>query len=76
MVSVNDYFFIFTIFNFLLKYSWLTISLVSSVQHCDSIIHIYMNVHIYMNIHIYIFFFRFFSLISYYIILSIVPCAL
>ena len=41
------------------------VTLVSGVQHSDSVIHIY----------IYTFFFRFFSLIGYYKIFSIVPCA-
>ena len=40
--------------------------LVSGVQHSDSVIYI----------SIYISFFRFFSLIGYYKILSIVPCAI
>ena len=41
--------------------------------------YIYMYIfviHIYVYIYIYIFFFRFFSLIGYYKILTIVPCAL
>ena len=42
--------------------------LVSSVQQSDSYIYIY--------IYIYIFFFRFFSIVGYYEILSIVPCAI
>ena len=42
--------------------------LVSGIQQNDSVIHIYM--------YIYIFFFRFFSIIGYYKILNIVPCAI
>ena len=42
------------------------IMLVSSVQDRDSVIHTYVSP----------FFFRFFSLIGYYKILSIVPCAI
>ena len=40
--------------------------LVSGVQQSDSTI----------QIHIYLFFFRFFSIIGYYKILNIVPCAI
>ena len=40
--------------------------LVSGVQHSDSVISIYLS----------IIFFRFFSLIGHYKILSIVPCAI
>ena len=43
-----------------------SVVLVSSVQQSDSVIHMY----------IYIFSFRFFSLIGYYKILSVVPCAI
>ena len=42
--------------------------LISGIQQSDSVIHTY--------IYIYIFFFRFFSIIGYYKILSIVPCAI
>ena len=42
--------------------------LVSDVQHSDPVIYIY--------IYIYIYIFRFFSIIDYYKILSIIPCAL
>ena len=38
--------------------------------------YIQLYIYIYIYIHIYIFFFRFFSLIDYYNILSIVPCAI
>ena len=47
--------------------------LVSSVQKSDSVIHICVYVCVY--IYIYIFYFRLFSLINYYKILSIVLCA-
>ena len=60
---------------------------VSGVQPIDSVIcvcvcvcvylHIYVYIYIYLcvYIYIYIFFFRFFSIIGYYKILNIVPCA-
>ena len=51
--------------NFLMELIY-SIVLVSGVKHSDSVIYIY----------IYIFLFRFFSLIGYYKILSIVPCAI
>ena len=64
--------------------------LVSGVQQSDSVIHIHTYIYIYIYIHIYIhiyicvyiyvyiyiFFFRFFSLVGYYKMLSIVPCAI
>ena len=57
--------------------------LVSGVQHSDSDIHIYVCmymcvcvcVYIYINIYTHTHFFRFFSHIGYYKILSIAPCA-
>ena len=45
---------------------------VSGVQQSDSITHIYT----YVYINVYIIFCRFLSLIGYYKILSIVPCAI
>ena len=42
-----------------------SVVLVSGVQQSDSVIHMYTN----------LFFFRFFSIIGYYKILDIVPCA-
>ena len=55
----------FKLINFLVEVQLIyNIVLVSGVQHSDSVIHIY------------IFFFRSFSLICYYKILSIVPCAI
>ena len=48
--------------------------LVSGIQQSDS--HIYIRVYIYIYIYAYIFFFRFFSIIGYYKILNIVPCAI
>ena len=45
-----------------------SVVLVSNRQQSDSIIH--------THIHVYIFFFRFFSIIHYYKILSIVPCVI
>ena len=58
--------------------------LLSSVQHSDSVIvihththiYIYIHIHIYIYTHIYVYFFRLFSLIDYYKILSRVPCAI
>ena len=46
--------------------------LVSSVQQSGSVVYIHMHTYIYM----YNYFFRFFSIIGYYKINSIVPCAL
>ena len=37
---------------------------------------VYIYIYIYTHTHIYIFFFRFFSIIGYYKILNIVPCAI
>ena len=46
-------------------------------QVCSKVIHvIYVYIYVCVYIYMYLFFFRFFSIISYYKILSIILCAL
>ena len=53
-----------------------SVVIVSGVQHSDSCMCVCVCIYIYVHVCVHIFFFRLFSIIGYYKILSVVPCAI
>ena len=69
----SSFLFLFKIYFFEVQLIY-NVVLVCGIQQSDSVSYIYMCLYIY--IYIYIFFFIFFSIVVYYRILNIVPCAI